>query len=193
VKRFYYSGKIREFILESNESLMGKLVYRHEFRLEEQQRNSWRKQITFLKEWLRGVNGHILFEYSIPRMGKRIDCVVISGSGIFVIEFKVGEKNFKKSHKNQLLDYALDLKYFHQESHNLSIIPILICTKAEDCEVTYDFFEDGLATPLFSSGKNLSTLIWLYNEKYPKAAIDADTWINSEYQPTPTIIEAAQA
>ena len=38
--------------------------------------------------------GSGLFEYSIPRLGKRIDVLALIGGVIFVIEFKVGEKIF---------------------------------------------------------------------------------------------------
>ncbi|MHB1290735.1 MAG: hypothetical protein ACYCY5_00900 [Sulfuricella sp.] len=73
MSRYYYKNNIVDFLLESTSSVLGKLTANHEFSLEEQQRNSWVTQIEFLKVWLKDVACEIIFEYSIPRMGKRID------------------------------------------------------------------------------------------------------------------------
>lgn len=196
MNRHYYSNSIYGFICEANESILGKLTENHEFNLEEQQRNSWRSQIGLLKTWLEGLSGHIIFEYSIPRLGKRIDCVIISKSTLFVIEFKVGESEFKKSHIDQVFDYALDLKYFHKESHEISIIPILICTEAEikDCEENLlQTGTDKVFEPICTNGKNLSQLLETFERASVENAICIESWIDSEYHPTPTIIEAARA
>jgi hypothetical protein len=190
--RYYYLNSIEGFLIEERDSILGQLVQNHEFSLVEQQRNAWSLQIKYLKEWLGNVQGQIIFEYSIPRMGKRIDCVIISGSGIFVIEFKVGENSFSKGYE-QLLDYALDLKNFHKESHHAPIIPILICTEARSKLIEFESYDDGLYKPIFSSGDNLNEIIYSFNGVCRGECVDADKWISSEYYPTPTIIEAAQA
>ena len=59
---------------------------------------------------------------------------------VYVLEFKVGEHSYPKHAVQQVLDYALDLKYFHHASQHRKIIPILVCTHAEDLnpEVTSD-------------------------------------------------------
>src|SRR5262245_651300 len=93
--RFYYSRSIRELVSASMGSVLGELDLRHGFDLQEQQRNAWREQIEKLQAWLADVEGHIYFEFSIPRMGKRIDSVVLSGAVIFAIELKVGDKAFR--------------------------------------------------------------------------------------------------
>jgi hypothetical protein len=61
-------------------------------------------------------------------MGRRIDCVILSGKVVFAIEFKVGASIYDSHAIDQVTDYTLDLKNFHQQSHNKKIIPILICT-----------------------------------------------------------------
>lgn len=82
------------------------------------QRNAWIAQIRFLKDWLsRFESGTLAFEYSIPRMGKRADCIFLFGGMIFVLEFKVGSSRFDGYAIDQVMDYALDLKNFHEESH----------------------------------------------------------------------------
>jgi len=41
---------------------------------------------------LTGLTGSLYLEFDIPRMGRRIDAVVLNGPVVFVVEFKVGEK-----------------------------------------------------------------------------------------------------
>ena len=63
-------------------------------------------------------------------MGKRIDGVMLVGPVIFVLEFKVGESTFSSAALDQVCDYALDLRNFHESSFNHFIAPILIATEA---------------------------------------------------------------
>jgi len=193
IKRFYYSEEINRFCNEDKSSILGKLVERHEFSLEEQQRNSWEFQIRNLQVWLKDIEGQVIFEYSIPRMGKRIDCLVISGAVVFAIEFKVGASKFEKHAINQVLDYALDLKNFHEQSHNKIVVPVLICTEAEQESLQLNLYEDGLAKVLHSSGKSIASLIQNITDEIQQKSIVISEWIDSSYKPTPTIIEAAQA
>ena len=76
--------------------------------------------------------GAIYLEFIIPRMGRRIDAVVIIGAVIFVLEFKVGERDFRTEDVDQVVDYALDLQNFHEGSHDAYIAPVLICTRPAD-------------------------------------------------------------
>ena len=193
MSRFYYRKIISDFLAESPKSILGELTSNHEFSLEEQQKNSWIIQINLLKDWLKEISGEIIFEYSIPRMGKRIDCVVISKKIIFAVEFKVGANTYENHAVNQVTDYALDLKNFHEQSHNKKIVPILICTEAEDQIPVIDFYQDGLAKTIFTNGKALSKIISLANYQVEGTSINVDDWLDSIYKPTPTIIEAAQA
>ncbi len=117
--------------LLSHELVVGKLVIGSGgFAIEQTQRDAWIEQISILKQVLSHRVGQIYFEYAIPRMGKRIDVVLLIGSVIFVLEFKVGEKEFTSSALDQVCDYALDLKNFHESSRDHFIAPILIPTGA---------------------------------------------------------------
>ena len=137
--RSYYSKNLKEFLNEENEAILGKLTKNHSFSLEERQRDAWIRQIIILKEGLSEFDsGHILFEYSIPRMGKRVDVVFIYSGLVFIIEFKVNADGYNKADVDQCLDYALDLKNFHAESHNLQLIPILLSTNASDFENDFE-------------------------------------------------------
>lgn len=193
MSRAYYFKSIREFLADSENHILGELASKHEFKLEEQQRNAWLAQIQYAKRWLSPIDGHIAFEYSIPRMGKRIDCVVISGAVIFAIEFKVGASIFERHAIDQVMDYALDLKNFHEQSHHRAIVPILICTEAKDALVQHMPYEDRVTKPICTNGNSLAEIISLVSRATPEDAIEADAWFNSIYKPTPTIIEVAQA
>ena len=193
MSRFYYKNKIADFLVESTASILGELVAKHEFALEEQQKNSWITQIDLLKIWLKDTACEIIFEYSIPRMGKRIDCVIVSGKTIFSVEFKVGAQSFENHAINQVTDYALDLKNFHEQSHKRNIVPILICTKAADQNPTLEFYSDGIAKTILTNGQSLAKIIFLAQSQSSGSDIVSSDWACSVYKPTPTIIEAAQA
>ena len=192
--RSYYSKNLKEFLNDENNSILGELTKNHSFSLEEQQRDAWRQQILILKEELSEFDsGHILFEYSIPRMGKRVDVVFIYSGLVFIIEFKVNADEYKKGDIDQCLDYALDLKNFHAESHDLQLIPILISTSAPDFENVFEKFDDDIFKPLKDNGKNLKKIINKMFQDFNATPIDPIKWESSIYKPTPTIIEAAQA
>src|SRR5688572_26682850 len=129
MKRSFYSSTISDFNSYSTEYILGILANNNEFSLEQTQRLAWSMQTKILKEVLHDYDGKIFFEYSIPRMGRRIDAVVLVGNVIFVLEFKIGEREFLLSSIDQVLDYALDLKNFHETSHKHLIAPILIATE----------------------------------------------------------------
>ena len=191
--RAYYFNSIIGFIADTENHILGELASQHEFALEEQQRNAWRIQIRTTKKWLQTVDGHIGFEFSIPRMGKRIDCVVISGAVIYAIEFKVGSTTFERHAIDQVMDYALDLKNFHEQSHHRIIVPILVCTEAEETQSPISLYDDRIAKPVCTNGNSLATIIDQFSRLTEEGDLDANAWLASVYKPTPTIIEAAQA
>lgn len=117
MNRAYYKNSISCFINEDKTSILGQLSINHSNRqLEDLQKNAWLKQIDILKDQLHGLNGRIYFEFAIPRMGKRVDNVVILEDKIFLLEFKVGNHNYGLHDQEQVLDYTLDLKNFHEGS-----------------------------------------------------------------------------
>ena len=132
MKREYYSDSISNFLRSSTEEILGMLALNNDFALIQTQRCAWVAQIEILREILTPHQGSIYFEYSIPRMGRRIDVVLLIGPVIFVLEFKVGESEFSTYAMDQVCDYALDLKNFHDSSHEQYIAPVLIATNAKD-------------------------------------------------------------
>lgn len=126
-------------------------------------------------------------------MRKRIDCVIIFGTVVFAIEFKIGASSYENPAIDQVTDYVLDLKNFHEQSHYKKIIPILICTEALEEKIDLKFYDDGVSAPILSNGCSLRNFLLATSSKITGPSINANEWINSRYKPTPTIIEAAQA
>ena len=130
--RAYYSAHVSIFLRDDAERILGVLTSKHHHALEEQQRFAWLQQISILKHSLADrPGGRIFLEFYIPRMGKRADAVLVVGNIVFVIEFKVGAASHASSAFDQVEDYALDLKNFHEGSHIVPIVPVLVSTNAE--------------------------------------------------------------
>lgn len=195
MSRAYYSETITNFIHHSQNEILGILSSNNTFSLEQTQRNSWEYQIDLLKKILSTYSGSIYFEYSIPRMGKRIDVVLIIESVILVLEFKVGECEFHPYSIDQVYDYALDLKNFHETSHNLTIAPILIATHAKGIDpiISQTGHNDKLLSPIKSNSEMLEATIKTVLFFCDGDSINAKKWESGRYHPTPTIIEAAMA
>ena len=126
MNRAYYSDPISDFLATSPDLIISELVQNNAFSLQMTQRNAWNIAIAQLKNALLGLEGKIYLEYTIPRMGKRVDALLIIGSIIFVLEFKIGSVAYNAYASDQVWDYALDLQNFHSTSHDKRIVPILI-------------------------------------------------------------------
>jgi hypothetical protein len=192
--RAYYSNSISNFLLEAPEQILGILTHAHNFTLLNTQRDAWLNQTIQLQQWLTDFTGDIYFEFSIPRMGKRVDVLLVIGSAIFVVEFKVGASEYLRADLDQVIDYALDLSNFHEGSHDAFIIPVLVSTKVKP-SVSNNISEpeDKIFVPILTNGANLSAIIQSVLSLLPKELINSVTWEQSGYKPTPTIIEATLA
>lgn len=190
----YYQSTISEFEAVDDSFLLGELTRAHGFSLEHQQRHAWLEQIKLLKRAVPGLNGHIMFEFVIPRMGKRADVVLVMTAAIVVIEFKVGATAFDRAAIDQAYDYALDLKNFHSGSHDAPVILVVMSTGAPPRGLqSVTWREDLVAEPVLVGQDELGVALQLLSQAKTNSAIDFATWIASGYKPTPTIIEAAQA
>lgn len=193
--RFAYKAKVNQFLVSQEDEILGQLTNQHKHRqLEQQQINSWCRQIRELKQALVGFrDATLLLEFEIPRIGKRVDAILILNGSILVLEYKVGAKTYDAISIDQAHDYALDLKNFHKASHHLTIVPILIATDATSESTALEIGIDGIASPILANSDNLLNVLKLLSTTLPKVELDTDAWINSTYHPTPTIVEAAQA
>lgn len=191
--RSYYSNTISDFLTDDSDKILGQLIRNHDFAAENLQRNAWIKQIEILKATLPTFkHGQIYFEFSIPRMGKRVDNILIIDDFIFVVEFKVGDTEYQKHAIEQTVDYCLDLQNFHEGSHHEKIVPILISTRAPDFENSFEI-NDNLFEPLKGNLNNIAQIISQTLSLSDGTKINPPLWENSIYKPTPTIIEASQA
>lgn len=195
MNRAYFDEKISTFLKTSNEQIIGRLTDHHRQNLVNQQTAAWKGQIEILREKLNGFSndGHIFFEFMIPRMGRRADCILVINGIIFVLEFKIGASSFTNADREQTSGYALDLKHFHQGSHSKLIVPILIASNAESSQLQSSVSSENVAEVICLSPSNLSYCIQKMIDNNPTQEFDPINWANSKYMPTPTIIEAAQA
>lgn len=194
VKRSYYSNDIQSFLNQDNYSIFGEITTNDQFSAEDLQKNTWNREIEILKRELSQFSdGYIIFEYTIPRIGNRIDNIVIYKGIIFLLEFKVGEKKYPLYAIEQVTDYAFDLSCFHKESHNRLLVPILISTKAHSVKQEIRISKDNVLETICCNEYEIAKYITEVSLKFIQDEIIPDDWINSLYMPTPTIIEAAQA
>ena len=193
--RAWYGASIAEFLQSQPDAVIGRLARNSDFALLPTQKDAWLEQIRLLQTCLVGLAGSLFLEFNIPRMGRRIDAVLLIGPVVFVIEFKVGESVFERAAVDQVWDYALDLKNFHEASHSVSIVPVLlatvVATEAAPLELRAD--EDGVYRPLQIPSARLREAINLALRTITGGVIDEQRWSQAPYHPTPTIVEAARA
>lgn len=195
--RAYFSASIEDFLLITPDAILGEVTRSSGYAIELTQRDAWLKQIAILREQLVpwSGHGHLFFEFVVPRMGRRIDVLVIIKNAAFVIEFKVGESKFNRSALDQVWDYALDLKNFHEPSHGITIAPVLVATEAHAqlSTVAASHHNDGVLFPIKASPSLLRDCIKNVLLMGDGPNIDPLLWASGRYKPTPTIVEAATA
>lgn len=192
--RCYYSASIEQFLRQSKEEILG-IIHENNISADVSilQINTWEEEIRILKKQLAFFNeGRVIFEYTIPRMGKRVDAVVLYRNIVFLLEFKCGDTEYRSSTYDQVYDYALDLRNFQKESHNKLLVPIMISTRAEAAPIIVKEV-NRIIEPIKCNAENIRTSIAMVTSRYIEPAFDYVAWENSEYLPTPTIVEAAQA
>ncbi len=177
LSRAWYNASITEFLQSRSDGIVGQLLTKSEFSVLSTQKDAWLAEIALLQDCLGGLTGTVYLEFSIPRMGRRIDAVLLIGPVVFVIEFKVGEGTFDRSALDQVWDYALDLKNFHQASHCASIVPILVATEASESvpkELKAD--EDRVYRPIPTHPAGLREVIDRTLRTIVGEALDGEQW-----------------
>ena len=191
---YYFKDTIESFLQKSTPEIIGSITLSNHFDSTLYQNKAWKEQIEILKNAITEHNGTIFFEFSIPRMGKRVDAIVIINNVVFVIEFKVGENKFHTYQIEQVWDYALDLKNFHKPSHHAVLAPILVATEARNSfiEISTTSHNDNLILPIKTNKEDLAFAIKSILQFFEsKEIIDGEIYEKGSYAPTPTIIEAA--
>jgi hypothetical protein len=193
--RAYYSAEVSAFLKADPHAIVGALASNSEFDVTGEQTAAWQAQIKVLQLELAGhEQGRVFFEFVVPRLGRRIDVVVLIGPVLFVMEFKAGQQDFTRDAREQVWDYALDLKNFHQSSHEARIVPLLVAlgAKVNTYAPRLQPYKDGVFYPEEVASGDIGQLIRQVLECTEGAALSQD-WASGSYKPTPTIIEAAKS
>jgi len=191
---YFYRDTIKSFLQKDTSEIIGEISLSDNFDTRNTQSQAWESQVDILKEALVDFDGEVFFEFSIPRMGRRVDILLVIQNIIFVVEFKVGETKFLRHDVDQVWDYALDLKNFHKPSHNLVLIPILVATnaRASSPEISTTAHDDGLFIPIKTNKVGLRKALVLSAQfQGENSSIDGNEYSSGSYAPTPTIVEAA--
>lgn len=196
--RCLYNKSFSEFNSEDENSIFGVLCEKYHGEALTTTREAWKSEISIMKSILPKYDRHdgqIIFEYDIPRLGKRIDVVLLLDGIIFCLEFKVGESSILEADVDQVLDYALDLKNFHKFSQDKIIVPMLVATnyRHSSSTIQMSIYDDKIVNPLVSGESGVSNLIDAVLREYSNQAPIDPNWVISPYAPTPTIIEAARS
>src|SRR5262245_46441081 len=106
----YYGAPIDAFRSAPVSAVIGQLARASAFAVATSQAAAWGREVEILQRVLEGIEGHIFLEFDVPRLGTRIDAVVLIGAALIPIEFKVGATQYLHADVDQAWDYALDLK-----------------------------------------------------------------------------------
>jgi hypothetical protein len=184
--RAWYGATIAEFLRTESDQVVGRLTRNSDVTVLPTQRDAWLAQIALRQGQLGGLAGSRFLEFSIPRMGRRVDTVLLIGPVIFVVEFKVGLSEFDRAALDQVWDYALDLKNFHEASHRAPIVPMLIATGAgasRSMELHAD--EDRVYRPLSVPPAHLRATVDLVLRVVKGETLDAQAWAQGPLPPDP--------
>ena len=197
MNNYYTSFKIDEFLDMTKESFIGVLTGNHSknhVEVNATQIIAWQKEFDDLHCILQGIDGRIIFEYSIPSLSKTVDVILLINDIVYVIEYKVNSKTYNQQDIKQTSGYALRLKYFHSYSNDRWIVPILVATDAKEEELSFSFSEDDhVYNTICCNSDNLLNVLETINNCH----IGADkgwheTWERGVFKASPTIIDAAR-
>lgn len=190
----FYAAPIATFLTADEPTVLGHLAGGSGLPIDGAQTEAWKEQIRVLKQSLAGIDGSLFLEFDVPRLGSRIDSVVVAKSAVVPIEFKVGEQSYTRADYNQAWDYALDLKNFHEASRDTPIFPVLCATSGTSPDSSWQPpHADGVYPPLNANARTVGEAVRSALDLAPTGALDADQWVRAPYRPSPTIVEAAKA
>ncbi len=192
--RAWWQGSAAELLKAGPDAVLGRLVQQLPFPAEPRQTEAWRFTIGHLAALGHAMpEAHVFLEFAIPRMGRRADAVVVAGGHVFVLEYKVGTRDFARHALAQVEGYALDLRHFHETSHDVPLVPMLVATHAPPQPIGLGLPADGISPPMRLAACDVEPAIRQVLTADPRPPLDAAQWAAGAYRPTPTIIEAAEA
>ena len=187
-----YASKLTDFMQMRKEDWTKEMrsAFQEEISLPlgQSQISAWEDSFDVLQTELSRANSNfnIVFEYVLPyENGRRPDVILLSNEAVIVLEFKRKAMVLEED-LDQAADYGRDIREYHFESRDKKVIPMLVLTKAKGV----DYFDKGVH---ICSSENLGkNIIKIASELGSITACDVEDWINSKYQPLPTIVEAAR-
>ena len=190
----WYAATIADFVSAPVVQVLGHLAAASPFDVTPAQRDAWAQEIEIIAATLRATDGWLFLEFDIPRLGTRVDAIVLTGSALIPIEFKIGATEYLRADYNQAWDYALDLKNFHKGSQDAPIFPLLVATDAHDSDSTWiQSSADGVRPPRRCNLAGFERAILEARAEADGATLDGMAWGTAPYRPTPTIIQAARS
>jgi hypothetical protein len=142
---------------------------------------------------------YCFLEFEVPRRSRRIDTLILADDLIFLVEWKVGASAFDRAAYWQAEQYALDLRDFHEGSRERYIVPIVLATDADVPvhqpvpNVPFDGSRPVQPVQTSTPGRLAELILGWYraSDHHRGGPLDPVAWENSQYRPTPTIVEAA--
>jgi hypothetical protein len=194
----WWTGTVAAFLAAAPSGICGALAARAilDHRTNEAaQRRAWLWQIEVLRDALAALppGWRVVLEYPLVRLGRRLDCVIVSDRALFVIEFKHSHTGFTESAREQVLDYALDLRDFHAGCRRALLFPVLVAASGRPARVQFSLLPRGVTSVFDCLPAGLGGLLQELVAPLPAGDIDVAGWARAAYRPVPTIIEAAQA
>ena len=201
----FVNRTLSEFIALPDETTLGLLARGNaeaRFPIPPEQIEAWHEQLAPLKAAISALiessercatESRVLLEYPIPRIGKRIDAVLLVRDLIIVIEFKTGESS--GSGKAQVEDYAFLLSYFHEPSRGRRIVPLLVRQHQREAEWTGTPIAGVQPTVTASYSELGRCLIEIVSRTGDPSTpcVAKDDWDHGRFKPVPAIIDAAVA
>lgn len=197
MRRAFHSEPVSSLLARSPSEVLKDIIAgsaEFGFSVNDAQRSAWAEEVGSLVSSLTGIVGQVYFEFEIPRMDRRADVVLLLGGAVVVLEFKTGKSGAHVEAVDQVWDYALDLKNFHQPTHDLPIIPIVVASGSvsSNNELAPCDHPDRVWNPVIASLGSLPRLLHDICTKFRDNPVDRDAWEQGRYSPTPTIVEAAR-
>nr|WP_282572267.1 DUF2075 domain-containing protein [Roseomonas acroporae] len=162
------------------------------------QSGAWDIQVATLRRALaellpEAAGWHLLLEYDLLRLEKRIDAVLLTDRAVFSLEFKCRARRFEPADQRQAEDYALDLHDFHAGCRAWPVIPVLVATEAPTPDNPAPLLLPAVAEVQRASAASLPGLLRGLQAAIPAPAtpLDAAAWLAAPYRPVPNIVEAA--
>ncbi|MGG7160082.1 DNA/RNA helicase domain-containing protein [Clostridium baratii] len=183
---------IEKFLVTNEEEFINylrKYIESYTLPLKKSQITAWRDCFKFLKDQLENIDKEyldlsIIFEYMLPlEKCRRPDVILLFNKKVIILEFKQKEEPTTKDIE-QAIGYREDIKHFHHitERLNMNVECFIVATKSSG--------EDKVNRGVSILNKsNFINNVFKGNNQSLNAKL-VDKWINSKYEPIPSIIDA---